>query len=415
MALRTGSDEKRPAATANSRRAQARSTPDRAEMIARARALAPALRARAAEAERLRALPEASIRELHESGLFRAFQPRRVGGSELDYGLIIEVGTVLGQACGSTAWVWSNLSSHHWMLAMWPERAQSEIWGSDPDALIASAFVFPSGRAKRVPGGYELSGRWPFSSGIMHSSWVMVGALVAAAEGGPSEQRMFLVPATSYRVIDTWHVSGLCGTGSHDVAIDGVFVADAFTLDVEATKRADAPGLRLNPSALYRIPVFATFPYLLAAPLLGVAEGAVDHYLASARERAGTYTGQRIAEHAPVQIKIAEATACCASARLMLTSDCREMMAMAEAHEIADDELRARYRRNPSFCARLATRAVDLLAEAAGGGGLYESNPLQRAFRDAHAAAAHISLVWDAAGAIYGRVALGLPSGNSTI
>jgi len=116
-----------------------------------------------------------------------------------------------------------------------------------------------------------------------------------------------------------------------------------------------------------------------------------------------------------VQIKIAEATACCASARLTLTSDCAEMMAMAEVREIADDELRARYRRNPAFCARLATRAVDLLAEAAGGGGLYESNPLQRAFRDAHAAAAHISLVWDAAGAIYGRVALGLPSGNSTI
>jgi len=388
---------------------------DRTEMIARAAALQPALRARAAEAERLRALPEATIKELHESGLFRAFQPRRLGGSELDYGVVIEAGAALGAACGSTAWVWANLSSHHWMLAMWPERAQETVWGPDRDVLIGSAFVFPSGRAKRVAGGYELSGRWPFASGIMHSSWVMVGALVPSADGGPSEQRMFLVSPTGYRVIDTWQVSGLSGTGSHDIEIESVYVEDDFTLAVEDTKRAEAPGLALNPAPLYRIPVFSTFPYILAGALLGIAEGAVDHYVASSRLRAGSYTGQRIAEHAPVQIKVAEASACCAAAREMLLSDCAGMMAMAAARKIADEELRARYRRNPAFCARLLVRAADLMAEAAGGGGLYAGNPLQRAFRDAHAAASHISLVWDVAGTIYGRVALGLPSGNSTI
>ena len=388
---------------------------NRVEMIARAQALAPALRARAAEAERLRALPEATIRELHESGLFRAFQPKRIGGSELDYGVVIEAGAALGAACGSTAWVWANLSSHHWMLALWPERAQRAVWGPDPDVLIGSAFVFPSGRAKRVAGGYELSGRWPFSSGIMHSSWVMVGALVAAPDGGPSEQRMFLVPPKGYRIIDTWSVSGLSGTGSHDIEMESVFVEDDFSLAVEDTKRATAPGLALNPAPLYRIPVFATFPYILVGALLGIAEGAVEHYVASARGRAGSYTGQRIAEHAPVQIKIAEASAACAAAREMLLNDCAGMMAMAAAGEIADEELRARYRRNPAFCARLAVGAADLMVEAAGGGGLYQGNPLQRAFRDAHAAAAHISLVWDVAGTIYGRVALGLPSGNSTL
>ncbi|MFI5024785.1 MAG: acyl-CoA dehydrogenase family protein [Alphaproteobacteria bacterium] len=389
--------------------------PDYARMVARARELAPGLRARAAAAEVQRALPEASLRELHETGLFRAFQPKRVGGGELAYGLFIDAGAALGAACGSTAWVWGNLASHHWMLAMWPERAQAALWGPDPDVLIGSSFVFPSGRARRVAGGYELAGRWPFASGIMHSSWAMLGALVAAADGGPSEQRMFLVPAASYRVIDTWHVSGLCATGSNDIEIDGTFVDEAFTLAVEPTKRAESPGLVLNPAPLYRIPVFATFPYILAGPLLGIAEGAVEHYVASARERASSYTGQRIAEHAPVQIKIAEASASSAAARLMLLEDCTEMMAIAAAGQATDEERRARYRRNPAFAARLATAAVDVLVQAAGGGGLYARNPLQRAFRDAHAAAAHISLVWDVAGALYGRVALGLPSGNATL
>jgi 3-hydroxy-9,10-secoandrosta-1,3,5(10)-triene-9,17-dione monooxygenase len=388
--------------------------PGRAELIDRARALLPALRLRAAETERLRYLPEATIRELHETGLFRAFQPRRIGGGELDYGLFIEIGAVLGAGCGSTAWVWANLASHHWMLALWPQRAQEEIWDADPDALIGSAFVFPSGRAKRVEGGYELSGRWPFSSGIAHAGWVMVGGLVAASDG-PSEQRMFLLPPGSYRVIDTWHVSGLCGTGSHDIECEAVFVAADFTLGVEETKLPRSPGLAVNPGPVYRIPVFATFPYLLVGTLLGIAEGAVDHYVSTARKRASSYTGARIAELAPVQIKIAEASASCAAARSLLLEDCEEIMAMATANESPDEERRARYRRNPAFAAKLCVHAVDLMAEASGGSGLYDSNPLQRAFRDAHAAAAHISLVWDVAGTLYGRVALGQPSGNSTI
>jgi 3-hydroxy-9,10-secoandrosta-1,3,5(10)-triene-9,17-dione monooxygenase len=387
----------------------------REEMIGRARSLLPGLRGRAAEAEAARRLPDATIRELHQTGLFRAFQPKRVGGAELDYGLIVEIGALLGTACGSTSWVWANLASHHWMLAMWPEPAQTEIWGADPDALIGSAFVFPAGRAKKVAGGYTLSGRWPFSSGIMHSGWVMVGATVTAADGAPPEQRMFLVPPGKYRVVDTWHVSGLRGTGSHDIEVEELFIAEHLTLAVGDTKRANAPGLAANPAPLYRIPVFASFPYLLVGTLLGIAEGAVEHYVSGARQRASSYTGARIAELAPVQIKIAEAGASCEAARVLLLHDCATMMAMAEAGESPDEERRARYRRNPAFAARLATQAVDLMVQASGGAGLYDRNPLQRAFRDAHAAAAHISLVWDVAGTLYGRVALGLPSGNPTL
>src|SRR5580693_8669585 len=114
------------------------------EMLrARARALVPTLRARAVETEALRRLPDETVADLHQSGLFRMLQPRRVGGSELPYRALVELGAILAEGCGSTAWVVANLASHHWMLAMWPEAAQDEVWGKSPDDLVGSALVFP--------------------------------------------------------------------------------------------------------------------------------------------------------------------------------------------------------------------------------------------------------------------------------
>src|SRR5215472_6158457 len=137
----------------------------------RAEALVPVLRERAAKTEALRRIPEESIADLHSAGLFRMLRPARRGGSELPFSAIIELGAIIGRGCGSSAWVLNNLASHDWMLAYWPEPAQDEVWGPSPDALIASAFVFPGGRARKVAGGYRLSGRWPFSSGIDASNW----------------------------------------------------------------------------------------------------------------------------------------------------------------------------------------------------------------------------------------------------
>src|ERR1700720_1177388 len=131
------------------------------ELLARAEALIPVLRERAPRAEQLRRLPDETIADLHRSGLFRMLQPARVGGSELPYGAFVELAGIIGRGCGSTAWVLNNLASHHWMLAYWPKEAQDEIWGPSPDTLIGSAFIFPGGRARKVDGGYRLSGRWP--------------------------------------------------------------------------------------------------------------------------------------------------------------------------------------------------------------------------------------------------------------
>src|ERR1700730_5127626 len=193
------------------------------ELLARAEALVPVLRERAPRAEQLSRLPDETIADLHSSGLFRILQPARVGGSELPYRALFELTAVIGQGCGSTAWVLGNLAAHHWLLGMWHPEAQDEIWGESPDSLISSALAFARGRARRVEGGYRLSGRWPFSSGIDPSAWNIFGAIVSDEETGQSEPRMFLAPAGDYTIIDTWQVSRLAGTGSKAVGVDAVF------------------------------------------------------------------------------------------------------------------------------------------------------------------------------------------------
>ena len=137
-----------------------------AAMVARARALIPELRDRAARTEELRRLPPETERDLHDAGLFRIVQPKRVGGSELDYVALVDCADALGQADASVAWNFANLASHHWMLGMFDPRAQAAVWDKDADALIASSFIFPAGRARKVDGGYVLNGHWPFSSGV---------------------------------------------------------------------------------------------------------------------------------------------------------------------------------------------------------------------------------------------------------
>src|ERR1051325_4522192 len=164
----------RGVAMAEAKIARSGAAPDFPELMARAEALVPVLRERESQAEELRRLPDETIEDLHRTGLFRILQPRRVGGSELPFRSIVELVSVIGRGSGSTAWVLANLAAHHWMLAMFPKQAQDEVWGQSPDNLIGSALIFPRGRAHRVEGGYRLSGRWPFSSGVDPSSWNLI-------------------------------------------------------------------------------------------------------------------------------------------------------------------------------------------------------------------------------------------------
>ena len=372
----------------------------------KAEALLPKLKERAPKCEELRRLPDETLRDFHDAQLFRIHQPKRVGGAELEFAAVVTYGALFARVCASTAWNWVNFAAHHMMLGMFPPQAQHEIWGSSVDALIASSFVFPAGKARKVQDGYLLSGRWPFSSGVDPSEWNMLAGLARLDDNLPPEQRIFLVPRPRYKVIDTWFAGGLRGTGSNDVEVAEVFVPEHMTLAVADTKGGPTPGSAVNPGILFQLPVFALFPYMLSGVALGIAEGLIEDY----KPASGKMTGARVAEIQSTQIRLAEATAYARISRLVQLSNCRE----AEA-KMPDMKTKARYRLEGAYAVEWAVRAVDVMFGLYGAGGLYESGPVARAFRDAHAVKQHFSFNTDIAGTTYGRVALGLASDNPTL
>jgi 3-hydroxy-9,10-secoandrosta-1,3,5(10)-triene-9,17-dione monooxygenase len=402
----------------NSNSSPERDADDRiyATMVARASGLIPRLRERASRTEELRRLPPETERDLHEAGLFRIVQPKCVGGSELDYVALVDCADAIGQADASAAWNFANLSSHHWMLAMFDKRAQDLVWGKDPNALIASSFIFPAGRARKVDGGYLLRGSWPFSSGVDSSEWNMLASVVSSDdEADGIEYRIFLLNKSDYRIKDTWYATGLRGTGSNDVEVDDAFVAEPMTVAVNELAGGPTPGSAVNPNALYALPVFSLFPYVLSGVALGNAQACLDDYVDLARHRASTYNRAKLGDLQSTQIKIAEASSKIDAARLIMRSTCIEAMAEARRGYVPGIAAKTRTRRDGAYAVNLCTEAVSLLFAASGARGLYTSGALQRQFRDAHAINSHIAFNFDAAGTNYGRVALGLPSENLTL
>ncbi len=387
-----------------------------AAILTSARALIPRLRDRATRTEELRRLPPETERELHETGLFRVVQPRRVGGYEFDYVALVDCAELLGKGDASVSWNFANLASHHWMLGMFDPRAQDLVWDKDPNALIASSFIFPAGRARKVEGGYRLRGSWPFSSGVASCEWNMLASVVSSDdEADGIEYRIFLVHKNDYKIIDTWNSVGLRGTGSNDVEVGDAFVPEELSVAVSDLAGGPTPGSAVNPNALYALPAFSLFPYVLSGVALGNAQACLEDYIDVARHRASTNNRAKLGDMQSTQIKIAEASAKIDAARLIMRSNCIEAMADARRGRIPDMAAKTRLRRDGAFSVNLCTEAVSLLFSASGARGLFTTGVLQRQFRDAHAINSHLAFNFDAAGTNYGRVALGLPSENLTL
>ncbi len=388
--------------------------PSHDELWGRALELLPTLKQRAARCEELRRIPDETLRDFHAAQLFRLQQPKRVGGAELEFTTIVTFGALLARACASTSWNWVNFTAHHMMLGMFPPRAQDEIWGRSPDTLIASSFVFPAAKARKVKDGYVISGRWPFSSGVDPSEWNMLAGLAWLDENAPPEQRVFLLHRSQYKVIDTWYAGGLRGTGSQDVEAAEQFVPEHMTLAVADTKGGPTPGSAVNPGPLFKMPVFALFPYMLSGVALGIAEGLIEDFT-SIGTRTGKMTGARIAEIQSTQIRFSEATAYARASRAAQIGNCREAWDLISKGSIPNLNAKARYRLEGAYAVEWAVRAVDIMFALAGAAGLYESGSAARAFRDAHAVKQHFSFNTDIAGTTHGRIALGLPSDNATL
>jgi 3-hydroxy-9,10-secoandrosta-1,3,5(10)-triene-9,17-dione monooxygenase len=381
----------------------------------RARELVPRLAERASAAEAARIMPPETVRDLHASGLLRTLQPKHWGGMEFDFIAYVDFPLELSRGCPSTAWNVANLQVHHWMLAMYDERAQEEVWGANPEALIASGIAYPQGRGRTVDGGYAISGRWNFSSCVNVSDWNMLAVTVREGER-VVDHRMCLLHKSQYEVVDDWQVLGMRATGSMTVVANDVFVPAYRALCMYEARGGDRfPGARANPQPVYRVPLSALGGHGIGACAAGNAQAALEHSIASVRERSTNYTGMKMRDFQAVQFRIGAAAAKIDTARLVLRNDCLEAQEIANRNVIADTETKLRFKRNLALAVNLATDAVDSLHAMAGANGIYASYPLERILRDAHSLAGHISFSFDTQASAWGFVALGGEIHNPTL
>lgn len=385
---------------------------ERAVIVGRARELAPALASRLAQTDELRRLPDETIADLERAQLFRMLQPARWGGLEVDPHTFYETQIELAKACASTAWVLGIVGVHAWQLALFDERAQHDVWGEDANVRISSSYA-PTGRVERASGGYEISGRWSFSSGCDHCQWVFLGGFVPPEPGAKvPDMRTFLVPRSDYRIDDNWHTIGLRGTGSKDIVIERAFVPEHRTHKLIDGFRGHSPGHAQNTGALYKLPFGQVFARSVSTTSIGIAEAAFASFTAIAAKRVSAGDRSQVAIDPNVQRLTAEVAVELDAIKLVLFRNVDTLMAHAEQAEQATLSARVGYRFDSSHAADRCAKLVDAMFNAAGGRAVFLGHPLLRAWLDVNCARAHYANQPDKPARNFGAVQLDQPNSD---
>jgi 3-hydroxy-9,10-secoandrosta-1,3,5(10)-triene-9,17-dione monooxygenase len=371
------------------------------EVLARVRELTPRFRERAAAAEEARTVPRESIDELLAAGITRILVPPRFGGYGLGLDTWFEVVREIGEADASHAWCGSLMIHHPHYISQFAEEAQKAVWAEGLDIAIAASVV-PSARVVPVDGGYQISGQFPFASGINHSRWVMVGGMVET--GGAPQWTFFLIGPGTFTVADTWFTVGMRATGSNTAVCDGTFVPTSRTIRLADLLEGRGPGGALNAHPIYRAPFISYAPLTFVTPMLGAAQGAYAQFRDWTKTRRGA-GGNPIAEITSIQVRLARAAADLDAAELLL----RRAVETAQAPTPPSLALRARTMRDCGRVNEICVAVIDTLIGMSGTAGFAVSHPIQRAWRDIHFAAMHVSLNPEQNFAHFGRAELGLP------
>ena len=378
------------------------------ELVARARALIPVLRARSAACEEAKRIPDETARDLVDAGFFRITQPASAGGYAMRPSVLWAVAREIGRGCGSTAWIISLLGLHPWLVGMFAPQAQDEVF-ADGDAIVP-VLTGGVGRdldVKAVAGGYEISGLWRYASGIDIATWVI--AMVPLPCGRTMEPHLILVPKQMFAIDHTsWNVLGMRGTGSKDVRLERAFVPAHRTASWVDAQRGVYPGSTINREPAYRAPLNGLFAMSTAAGVVGVASGAVDHFVESVKARVVVGTGQRQIDDKAAHLEAGQCASQVHMAFALLMHDVDEMVDVAARGEAFTLDQRARYRMDAALISRTALAAADRMFNAVGGSLLPSGAPLERCFRDIHAMASHFLLQPEPAAELYGRTLLGL-------
>ena len=308
----------------------------------------------------------------------------------------------IGKADASHSWCASLIIHHPHYVSQFPEEAQTAIWAGGLDVSIAAS-IQPSGKVTPVEGGFRLSGQFPFASGINHSRWLVVGAMLDI-DGRP-DAAFFLLRSGEYKILDTWFTSAMRATGSNTAVCDNVFMPSNFTIRLSDLREGRGPGGLLHADPIYRAPFISYAPLTFATPMLGAAQGAYELFREWTKTRQAGRGGHSVAEITSVQVRLARTAADLDAAELLL----RRVVDVAQAPVPPSLELRARAMRDCSRAAELCVGAIDTLIAMGGTAAFAETHPIQRAWRDIHFASMHVALNPEQNFSHYGRMELGVP------
>jgi len=386
--------------------AGARETPLQA-----ARRIGPNAAALAETIERDRLLPPDLLADMIDAGLMRMCLPAALGGGEVEPAHFLETVEELARSEAASAWCSMIASTSSLIGAYLPTADAAEVFAGG--ASVTAGVFAPRGRAQKHDGGYLVSGRWSFVSGVQHSSWVMAGCIVYDGEkpellaNGSPDVRLMVMPAAGVEVIDTWSVAGLRGTGSHDVSVSDEPVPASRSVSLFT----DAPR---HDGALYSFPLFGLLSMGVAAVALGIARGAIEDLISLAGAKTPMGSARPLAERSSVQADLSRAEASLRSARALLLQEAGLAWAAAQAGEPMSTERRAGLRLAATHAIGEAAGVVSMMYHAGGGTSIYDTSPLQRRFRDVHVATQHM-MVGPASLELTGRILLGLPTDTAQL
>ena len=383
---------------------------DGEELVTRARAMVPALRERAAATEAAGRISDETIQDLKDADLFRVAVPKRFGGHEVDFKFIPQIIREWGRGCTSSSWVLGFLMYHNFQYGHFPEEAQQEVWGPKTAGYTMSpGQVMPKGIAKPVNGGYELTGMWPYASGIHNGDFMLMSAPVEGSEGseGKREIRRFFVPINKMTILDTWHVSAMKGSGSHNVELDGVFVPAHRSVNVDEFREGRCPGLALNTGPLWRIPTVVYLNIGSVGVLVGAAEAVVEMVSNILQEKVGAYSGAKLQQQMTTRLRLAENKMKLDATRAFFDGHIEDVSDKAARSETFSHEERLETRMIVSYIAHQAAEIVHDVGQMAGSRAKFLDSPIQRFQRDIESLDTHAFFELDHIGDVYGGTLMG--------
>ncbi|MDG4766905.1 acyl-CoA dehydrogenase family protein [Solwaraspora sp. WMMD406] len=380
--------------------------PPHDDLVEKAADLVPLLRKHAAWGEENRRLHDETIEAMTAAGIFKMRVPTRYGGYESDSRTIVEVATQLGRGDGAAAWTASVYWIPSWMVGMFPDETQDEVFGT-PDVRVCGT-LSPTGMAAPADGGVVVNGRWGFISGAWHSQWQEIIAMSPTPDGG-MQPVLALVPMSDLQIVDDWHTSGVRGSGSVTTVATDVFVPQHRVLPLGALMMQQSASVANADSAMYKVPLVGAANVASAGVMVGMAKGAMEAFMERLPDRKITYTMYDSQREAPVtHLQVGEATLKIDAAEfhaLRVARRVDERTATGEPWSMLD---RASSRADVGAACRLSKEAVDLLNQASGGSSIYSDVPIQRIARDIHVISTH-GLIYPATNTeLLGRVLCGL-------